>query len=208
MEKEFLKACEECNIGVVKEFLSHENVDPSLNNNKALTEVASNGCVELLKLLLDDKRTNLKVNLDFALLEASIQNHPTVVRTLVCDVGVDPSVFDDMPFRQACMFGNVENVRMMLDDDRVDPTSGETQAIEFARMGGHLEIVKILLLDSRVRKKLQVLGEEYKTLLDEKLRELGAISKIKRVFPPSVVENILDLSKYCKLENVYIKKFS
>lgn len=135
------------------------------------------GHVEILELLLKNKRLQVAVSEGDPLWEACHNNHFDVVKMLLadgrfdpndairttCDHGyanilkellrdprITPNCMDDYPIRAAAANGHLDCVKLLLKDGRADPTSFESYPLRGASYSGHYEVVRLLLLDGRV----------------------------------------------------------
>jgi ankyrin repeat protein len=124
--------------------------DPSADDNYPIRYASEYGHIEIVKILLKDKRVDPSAEYNFAIGHAARYGHTEVVKLLLNDKRVDPSANDNFAIRYAAYGGHTEIVKMLLADDRVDPNNRDSFAIRYAADNGHTEIVKILLADKRV----------------------------------------------------------
>ena len=130
--------------------LIENGIDPSDNNNYAIKWASKNGHLEIVKLLLQDKRVDPSANNNYAIKWASKNGHTEVVKLLLEDPRVDPSDYYNYAIRYASDNDHVEVVKLLLQDKRVDPSDMDNNAIRLASENGHTEVVKLLLQDKRV----------------------------------------------------------
>ena len=145
--KLFLTVVKANDINMVKELLK-QNIDPSYNSNEAMYTALKNGFVEIIKLLLQDKR--LKISKNEVFQQAAQRGYVEVVKLLLQDKKVDPSDIDNYAIRYAAEYGRTEVVKLLLQDSRVDPSANRNYAIRIAAERGYVDIVKLLLQDERV----------------------------------------------------------
>jgi ankyrin repeat protein len=124
--------------------------DPSKDDNDVIQFAARYGHIEIVKILLADKRADPSAYNNYAILFASEYGHIEVVKQLLNDKRVDPSENNNYAIRLAARNGHTEIVKMLLADKRVDPSDHNNYVIKLAAQNGHIEIVKILLADNRV----------------------------------------------------------
>ena len=145
----FLAACQEGKVKVVKALLQR-GVEPTPGGLLlACGDVAQNSCIEIVRLLLKDRRANPALSDDFVFRAAARHRHTEIVRLLLQDDRVNPAANDDQAIGVAAQNGHTEIVRLLLQDDRVNPAANDDQAIGVAAKNGHTEIVRLLLQDGR-----------------------------------------------------------
>ena len=148
----FLYAVKTNNISAIKDLLQ-QGVDPSINNNTAIQIAAEKGYIEIIKLLLKDKRINPSDQRNDILQTIVKYGYTEIVKLLLKDPRVDPSDQKNRAIQTAAEKGYVEIVKLLLKDPRVDPSDFGNFAIRKAAKNGHIEVVKLLLQDSRVNPK-------------------------------------------------------
>ena len=131
-------------------FILNRIFDPSAYDNYAIRWASRYGHVEVVKLLLMDKRVDPSTHGNYAIRIASDQGYVEVVKLLLQDKRVDPSTHGNYAIRTASSNGYVEVVKLLLMDKRVDPSARDNYAIRMASIYGHVGIVKLLLQDERV----------------------------------------------------------
>jgi hypothetical protein len=125
-------------------------VNPADSDDYAIRAASSFGFVDVVRLLLADKRTNPSADHNHAIYIASRNGHAEIVKLLLADKRVDPSDEANHPIRGASLKGHAEVVRLLLADKRVDPSADGNFPIFTASSNGHAEIVKLILADKRV----------------------------------------------------------
>jgi ankyrin repeat protein len=98
----FVDYCREGHIDMVKEFLKSD--DPSDNNNKAIIEACRYRQIEIVKVLLNDKRVDPSANNNYELRWACENCHVEIVKILLSDSRVDPSANNNDAIRLACRY--------------------------------------------------------------------------------------------------------
>jgi len=119
-------------------------VDLTADDNAAIQDASSCGHVEVVKILLSDKRVDPTADDNHAIRWASAKGHVEVVKILLSDKRVDPTADNNYAILWASERGHVEVVKILLSDKRVDPTADDNHAIRWASAKGHVEVVKIL----------------------------------------------------------------
>lgn len=115
--EEFIEACKNGNLEVVRLLLNDPRVGPSAKDNYAIRLASYNGHLEVVRLLLSDSRVDPSARENFAIRWASERGHLEVVRLLLSDLRVDPS--ENYAIRWASERGHLEVVRLLLNDPRV-----------------------------------------------------------------------------------------
>ena len=116
----------------------------------AIRWASEEGYVEVVKLLLQDRRANPAARANYALREAAENKHLKVLKLLLEDGRADPGVWGNEIIKLASKKGNVEVVKILLADDRVDPGASDNYAFRKAAKNKHPELIEILLADKRV----------------------------------------------------------
>ena len=122
----------------------------NINWKSKFNDAVNKSHLEIVKLLLSDKRVDPCANKNFAIRCASQIGHTEVVKLLLQDKRVDPSDVNNYAIRHASQNGHTEVVKLLLQDKRVDPCDFNNFAIQSASENGHTEGVKLLLADKRV----------------------------------------------------------
>ena len=130
--------------------LLRAGVNPGGYENSAIKMAAREGRLEVVRLLLSDKRVDPSTRTNFAIKMAAENGHLEVVKLLLQDPRVDPSDGGDYAIRRAATNGHLELVELLLKDKRVDPSAQDNYAIGVAAYNGHLGVVEMLLADKRV----------------------------------------------------------
>jgi len=112
-------AIENDDIDIVKEILTKGRVDPSYNNNKAISSAAYYGNTEVARLLLDDPRVDPSNNDNWPIRWASENGNTEMVKLLLSDSRVDPSANNNYALRFAKENRHPKVVRLLLADSRV-----------------------------------------------------------------------------------------
>ncbi|KAI2633857.1 ankyrin repeat-containing domain protein, partial [Xylaria nigripes] len=120
---------------------------------------ASNGHVEVVKLLLE-KKANLNVapanRSRFAPLHLAVSGGHTEVLQLLLESGADPNAADKYglsPLILAAIKGKESIVQLLLAQHNVDPQSSDLRgrtALSWASIKGHEAVIELLLADERV----------------------------------------------------------
>lgn len=119
--------------------------DPTHDKNSPLYGASLRGHLEVVKLLLEDKRVTPNGR---PICSAAEFGHLDIVKLLI-EKGADPSCNHNDPLRSAAAHGRYKVVKFLLQDTRVDPTDASNDAIQQAAKNGHAKVVEILLRDGR-----------------------------------------------------------
>ena len=104
--------------------------------------------LELVKILLADKRFDPSMGDNFAIIDASRFGHPDLARLLLADKRVDPSAAENFAIIHASWRGHFENVKLLLADKRLI-IHADNSAIVMAADKNYIEIVRLLMMDGR-----------------------------------------------------------
>jgi len=158
------------NIENIKELLK-QGWDPSVDRNDPFFIACQYGQIEIVKLLLQDKRVNPASHDNSAIAEACREGNIEVINLLLKDSRVDPSGNSNYGIKRASRNGHVEVVKLLLKDSRVDPTAEDNFAIRTAFDNKHWKIVELLLLDGRILYSDDQLYRKYKQEIRRMYRE-------------------------------------
>jgi len=138
MGKQLWTACEDRNIEEVRRLLQNEQINTNWQNDSyslrtALFIVCEYGYIEIVKLLLNDKRVdvNRADNYGWTPFHLACRNgHIEVVKLLLNNhrrVDINKAINDAgwTPFYSACYYGYTEIVKLLLNDQRVDINKAE-----------------------------------------------------------------------------------
>lgn len=140
------------NIDILELFLRDPDVDPSIENNAAITKAIRAGKIENVKRLVSDRRIKISDNeKNDALLVAILHGHADIVRFLLLLDGTDPRANHGYVLEVACQIGYANIVKILLDDGRVDPSFAHAARLGEAVSGGHAAVVKLFLDDPRIK---------------------------------------------------------
>jgi ankyrin repeat protein len=106
-------------VELVKELLKVTDYDI---HESILLIACENANVEVIKVLLQDKRVDPTARANRAIEAACENGHLDVLKVLLTDKRADPSSSKQHPIRIASYYGYADIVRELLQDERVDPT--------------------------------------------------------------------------------------
>ena len=116
-------ACRKGHDKVVAQLLKDPRVDPSTNNNEAISLATFYGKLDVVQLLLADPRVDPSDEDNYAIRTASFHGYYTVVKELLSDHRVDPTARDNYAIRCASENGYSTVVSLPLADPRIDPSA-------------------------------------------------------------------------------------
>ncbi len=119
--------------------LIKEGADPKAHNSNALRWAATNGHLEIVKLLIPV--SDPKAGGSYALRLAAENGHLEIVKLLI-PVSY-PKAHNSYALRWAAENGHLEIVKLLIPVS--DPKSLDSNALRWAAAEGHLEIVKLLI---------------------------------------------------------------
>lgn len=96
-----------------------EGGDPSTQDSWALSHAVSNNNIDMVKILLNDKRTDPTPISNFALRIAAGEGFVEIFNMLMNDDRVDPSDWDNDAIRKAYLNKHYDIVKILLKDKRV-----------------------------------------------------------------------------------------
>ena len=139
--------------------LQDDQIDPSVSGNIALTEATRYGRVELVKILLKDKRVNPNNHWSNknAFLLATANGNIELVKIFLKDKRVDPNrrkpPYQASAILSAAKNGYIELIKIFLKDKRINPNDSKQYQgtpLSAAAENGYHELVKIFLADKRI----------------------------------------------------------
>ncbi|KAI8909521.1 ankyrin repeat-containing domain protein [Gorgonomyces haynaldii] len=133
---------------VVCVLLRHLN--PSCPTGLSFVMACSHGHLEIIRLLVRERRADVTENDCMGLRAAAMMGHASVVQYLLKQPGVDPRVHRNDAIISACVNGHLEVVEALLSDWRVDPSAEMQQALRVSAANGFTAVVDRLLKDERV----------------------------------------------------------
>ncbi|KAI8891619.1 ankyrin repeat-containing domain protein [Globomyces pollinis-pini] len=145
---DFEQAVERNKADILK-ILLEDSRSVSFDYNQAIIDASEFGYIEIVRILLNDKRGDPSAYDNCAIRFAAENGHIEIVKMLLDDERVDPSGDSNYAIRNSSKNGHTEIVRVLLADERVDPTAFVDHSIGFASTNGHAEITKMLLDDER-----------------------------------------------------------
>lgn len=169
----FISAVNNSNSGLVSRLILI--VDPSYSNNLAIGNAAGIGNIEILNMLLRDRRVDPSDNDNRALYMATLHGRSEVVRILLAIEDVRNANLSDS-FISAAKHGYLDIVDLFLTMTSIDPSIRNNLALKEAFYAQHFDIVHRLTLDPRFRagkddERLIKLSEEYLEYDQRKLDE-------------------------------------
>ena len=138
--KVFKVCCTNSYIGLIRFILNNKGLSFQTEYDYAIGEAAYYGNLEVVKLLLADKRVNPAA----AIKVASRKGNVEIIKLLLEDGRANPSSGNNYAIRKASENGHVEVVKLLLADKRVNPTAYSNYAIRVASQNGYVKIVKLL----------------------------------------------------------------
>jgi hypothetical protein len=81
------------------------------------------GHLEVLPLLLADKRVDPSARDNEAVTLAAAQADPAVIQLLLSDPQVDPGAQENNAIKIACDCGHIRNAELLLQDEQVNPST-------------------------------------------------------------------------------------
>ena len=114
---------------------------------------SAKGYVDILRVLLNDRRFNPSEPNNMAIRTACEHGHVKCVEILLNDMRVDPTDCSNDALISACETGQYEVVSVLLKDKRINPSDLENAAIGTCILRNDINIARLLLEDGRVNPK-------------------------------------------------------
>eukprot|EP01117_Protostelium_nocturnum_P007413 TRINITY_DN2653_c0_g1_i1.p1 TRINITY_DN2653_c0_g1~~TRINITY_DN2653_c0_g1_i1.p1 ORF type:complete len:389 (+),score=86.00 TRINITY_DN2653_c0_g1_i1:113-1168(+) len=121
--EDFQSACKLGRFKVVKCFLNHGKLDPSLEGSKAFLLACRHGNSETVQVLLEDDRIDPKVNHSQCIVNAVEKGDSAMVSMLLKDGRANPASRENLALRTAVKKGNEEIIAMLQSNKRVQRKS-------------------------------------------------------------------------------------
>lgn len=103
-------------VGLVRLLLSDPLLD--LSDNEAIQYASYDGCIETVRILLEDGRLNPAINNNQAIIYATQKGHAEIVKLLLQDTRVDPTDQNNMVVLSTIKLGLTEILKILLQDPR------------------------------------------------------------------------------------------
>ncbi len=218
IDKNILYNVEHITPNTLKELLKYPKFDPNLidispiidkrndhdyTNYHILSFFIDENNIEIVKLLLDDKKVNpcFGENNDDAISLAVFNNNVEIVKLLLDDKRINPCMNENYILRQSCRFGYTEIVKLIFEDGRVDLSLYTDSTIKRASLCGYKEIVKLYIdnveLDENIYDYIvmtSLKNKQYEIIVDLILKnkiELILENKIEPTFSNSHITRII-----------------
>lgn len=117
---------------------------------QVLEMACSDGYLEILSFLLEEKGCNPSDRENSALSYACEMGHPNIVQRLLEDPRINPATNENLALLFAVIYGHIEVMHILLNDPRCDPTDRDNGIVEFALAHNYDQTAEILLNDPRV----------------------------------------------------------
>ncbi len=154
--KVFFKACDSENVELIMLMLREAQIYSAFD--EALNDSSAKGRNTIVKLLLNDRRMDMKGYESSAITDASINGRVSTVKLLLAHPTANPEYRCNIAIRKSAAFGRAEIVKLLLEDKRVNPTDYKNCAIELAYKNRNINecilVIELLLNDTRVISKL------------------------------------------------------
>ena len=147
----FYQSISEQKLHIVKDLLQEPQVNPSDIKGEYLYTACMRNNPSLVKMLLDDPRTNLlNVRENNVFIESIKRGRIEAIKAMICHPKIDPTENEDEAIYRASESNQLEILKLFLVDTRICPNRRNNEVLRVAASWGHVEIVKVLLKDLRV----------------------------------------------------------
>ena len=155
----FIEAIENNKINIIKTLLKDLSFLPNFDDNQAFQLSARLGHIEIVELLLNDKRIDPAVVTIPQILGSpcTINSNKTnynIVELLLKNKIIDPSIDYNYAIIYSSKFGHEQIVDLLLKDKRVDPSDHRNCSIRHSYEHKHKKITQLLWKDQRVKNTL------------------------------------------------------
>lgn len=159
---DFTTACLDGNLGRVKEFLADGTFDPVSAESDAVECAVMSGCLDVVRVLLEDGRVDPSGGGEnAALMEACVNGDLGMVQLLMGDTRVTPN--SDM-LVVSCSCGHLDVVKCLINHPNVDPGYSNNLAMVSACENAQGEIMQFLM--------------KYRDDVNEKCMEIASFGSI------------------------------
>jgi ankyrin repeat protein len=121
-QEDFEKAVQYNMTKRVIDLLRNKNINPSLNNNNAISYAAENGFYNIVCILLNDPRVDPSDNDNYTIKYAAQQGHSEIVKVLLRDKRINPTHEKNMAILMAERFHKQDVIDVLWKDSRVKGT--------------------------------------------------------------------------------------
>jgi ankyrin repeat protein len=178
-------------LSIVERLLQDEKVDPSADNNDAITWASVLGHLAVVERLLQDPRVDPSAQNNGAIQLASINGHLAVVNLLLEDPRVDPSAKNNCAIRYAANSSHLAVVERLLQDPRVDPNVFHEEHIWNTMFTDYFSEKSLMVLTAKLAKDFPADSKiiHWKHYIDNYREELFAIAHDLTVVLDVVLDN-------------------
>jgi hypothetical protein len=107
------------NIKKVKSLLSCPDVNPSIDDSDCLRTASKEGYIEIVTLLLNDKRADPTSLNHYSVVFSAINGHLDILTLLLSDSRVNPSNYQNMPIIESYNFKQYESINILWQNNKV-----------------------------------------------------------------------------------------
>lgn len=143
---------------------------PNLNLSIPLQISVSNGCIDIVELILADPRFEvLEYSIDYVF-DAVLKNKLEILKLLISDSRFVLNKYNNMPFREAVRSGYVEIVRELLKSPFINPQDNDKETLTISIQKNHREITELLMNDYEKYPNYEI--RKHNLPINEKITEL------------------------------------
>lgn len=172
-QAKFKRSVGENNIQLFKEMLKNPNIKPCYEKNWAIRYACSFGYYTIVKLLLEDGRSDPSVFLQVCVKYACENGYSKILQLLLKDERVDPSDDNSYALTLAAENGHYTCVKILLKDSRINPSINDCESLIKASLNYHWNIVSLIVKDKRVRYKYDLIFQCFHNAFYNKNYELA-----------------------------------
>lgn len=180
-----------CNADLFRIALGFNN--PNLNLHIPLQFSVSNGCVDIVKLILTDPRFEVLPYSSNYLFDAVLKNKLEVLKLLISDSRFVLNRSNNMLFREAVKSGYVEIVRELLKSPLINPQDNDKETLTISIQKNYREITELLMNDYEKYPNYEI--RKHNLPINEKIAELkeqeNEINFLRRQTQDSITEMTL-----------------
>ncbi len=146
-------------ISLVRELIKNPEINPAFDRNWSIRYACHNGFYTIVKILLNDNRTDPTDFLQVCVKYASEHGYSRILKLLLKDKRVDPTDDESYTFLAACSEGHFECVKILLKDGRINPIANNYEAFIKADLNLHKDIVILLSKHKKIRYRYDLVFE-------------------------------------------------
>jgi hypothetical protein len=165
----FKEAIKYNNVPYIKSFLKKLDIDPSHENNWAVMYLSQNGNYNILKLILNDKRTKLSErNIYWAIRHASKNGNINTLKLLINYEKINFFKYINIAIQYAAEYGHFEAIEILLNHTKANISEVNPTLVRLSYSAKYYNIVDLLWHNKIIKKLTKSQDREMYDLLISK----------------------------------------